>query len=78
MNFLKFRDVRGRLSSFLVDKNFKSLQVFPYDPEIEVSHQKTTQNIPIHCESTSGHEYLNFEKILGFIAWRFHMYTQSP
>ena len=58
---------------FLIDKNFKSLRVFSYDLDFSFCCQKTTQNTPIHCESFSVHEKLEFLKILWFIAWPPHM-----
>ena len=68
MKFLKFRYVSGRLTIFLIDKNFKSLQVFSYDPDASSSFEKTAQHAPVACQSLSAHEKLKFWKIVWFIA----------
>ena len=35
--------------------------------------QRTIQNTPIHAVPNVAHEKLVFSKLLGFIAWRFHI-----
>ena len=53
---LKNRDVSVHFFIFLIDKNLKTLRVFSYDPEFSYCCQKTTQNTPIHCATTTAHE----------------------
>ena len=60
-------------SRFLIEFFIKNLRVFSYDLENACTCQKTTQNTPIHCACSCGHEKLEFHKILGFIAWPPHI-----
>ena len=66
-------DISSLYLTFCHEFFIESPWVFSYDPEISCYCQKTIQNTPIHCESNAVQIYSEFSKILGFIAWRFHI-----
>ena len=47
--------------------------VFSYDLENSRCCQNVIQRAPIHCACNAVQMYSQFWKILGFIAWRFHI-----
>ena len=58
---------------FLIEFFMESPWVFSYDLENSRCCQNVIQRAPIHCESYAVQIYSQFWKILGFIAWRFHI-----
>ena len=69
---MKF-EVSSLYLTFCHEFFMESLRVFSYGLENSCCWQKTIQNTPIHCACNAVHENSEFSKILGFIAWRFHI-----
>ena len=69
----KLENASAHSWTFFIEENFKSPWVFSYDLENSCCWQTTIQNTPIHCACNAVHENSEFSKILGFIAWRFHI-----
>ena len=66
-------DISSLYLTFCHEFFMESRWVFSYDLENSCCWQKTIQNTPIHGVPLVAHEKLVFSKILGFIAWRFHI-----
>ena len=66
MKCFKFRDVSRRLTTFLIDENFKSLQVFSYTPDESFPFEKTTHDTPINALTLSACEKLRETEIYWF------------
>ena len=67
--------ISSRFLTFRHEFFMESLRVFSYDLENSCCWQKTIHNTPIRCVPNVSQMFCEFWKMLGFIAWRFHMKT---
>ena len=66
-------EISSRFITFCHEFFMESLQVFSYDLENSRCRQRAIQRIPYNCACNAGQMFSQFWKILGFIAWRFHI-----
>ena len=73
MESQEMSQVSARFAPFFIDFFIKSLWVFSYDLENPRCRQNAIQRIPNNCAYNAVQMFSQFWKILGFIAWRFHV-----
>ena len=66
-------EISSRFITFCHGFLMESLRVFSYDLENSRCRQRAIQRIPYNCACNAGQMFSQFWKILGFIAWRFHI-----
>ena len=73
MKSSEISEVAARFHTFCHEFFIKSPRVFSYDLENSCCRQNAIQRNPIHAVPNVAQMFCGFWKLLGFIAWRFHI-----